>query len=292
MNLSILVVTYCSHDRIEACLRSVVRAADYARAHGGHETEVVVGDNGSSDGTLELVRERFPEVESLDMGANLGFAAAVNRCARASRGEVLWILNPDTEVPEDAVVRAAASLEAHPDAGAIGFRLVDGAGRFQLAVGLRPTLFSELARRFVQRRLERDDERVARVCDAWLARPKPIAWVAGAAMLVWRDAFDAVRGFDERYFLYFEDIDFCLRLGRSGRRVVFDPTLTITHHRGQSAAQAPGLAAREYRQSQRLFWEQHGNWLQRSVVGVYLALRSERLLCDIVAPSDDFSRGR
>ena len=107
---------------------------------------------------------------------------------------------------------------------------------------------------------------MASMIDRVYSAPRVVSWVTGASMLIRREAFDAIGGFDEGFFLYFEDIDFCLRLSNAGRRVYYDPTVTVLHRRGVSARTAPERASRAYRESQILFWNKHrGRWARRAV---------------------------
>ena len=264
MKLSIIVVSYGVRDALARCLSSLLREDC---------DEIVVVDNASPDDSVELVRERFPEVILLALSENRGFSAAVNAGAARATGDALLLLNPDTELPSGALARIAESLVTRPEAGAIGFRQVDAEGTFQLSLGLRPGVLSELLRRFTQRRLDRDDRKLAAFLDRILSAPRPVPWVSAASMIIRRDAFDAVAGFDEGFFLYFEDVDFCLRLTRAGRRIYYDPTVTVLHHRGVSARAAPELASRAYRRSQLRFWEKHKGRHARRVVELYLKAR-------------------
>lgn len=271
MKISVLVVSYNCCDVLLRCLASL-------RDSGRDDLDIVVVDNASTDGTVAQVALHFPTVTLVAEPENRGFSVAVNTAARRAKGDVFLLLNPDTEMPPGGVDVLPAALTARPDAWAVGFRQVDQEGRFQLAVGPEPTLLRELMRTFVQRRLDRHDPITAWVVDRWLGRAQTVPWVAGSSLLVWRHAFDRVGGFDERFFLYFEDIDFCLRLNNAGGKVYYDPSLTILHHRGVSAGRSKTLAQRAYRESQLMFWQKHrGPWLHH-VVEQYLRLRG-------VAPS-------
>jgi GT2 family glycosyltransferase len=262
--LSVLVVSYGVRDLLRRCLASL----EPARLRG--DLEVVVADNASGDGSGAMVHAEFPGVRLLEQEENRGFAAAVNAAAQLATGDVLLLLNPDTEVPPAALPRLADALG---DASVVGFRQVDAHGRAQLANGPSPGLANELFRRFVQRRLDRGDRIVAALHDRLLSRRGEVAWVAGSSMLVRRAAFDQVGGFDEGFFLYFEDIDFCLRVRAAGGTVCFEPRVTVLHHRGASMATAPEAAARAYRTSQLRFWEKHhGRWARR-LVETYLRAR-------------------
>jgi hypothetical protein len=257
MKISVLVVSYGVKGLLERCLASLQEDG---------WTEVVVVDNGSPDGSAEMVRARFPWVRLIALAENRGFSAGVNLAAAAATGDALLLLNPDTVVPTGTRSGMARSLREHPQAGVLGMRQVDAYGTFQLTVGLQPGFATELLRCLVQRRLDSGDRKLAARLDRWLSSPRPIAWVTGAALLARRDAFHAVGGFDEGFFLYFEDIDFCLRVRESGRIVLYDPSVTVLHHRGASARVGSVRAAREYRRSQLRFWQKHsGPWARRAV---------------------------
>lgn len=262
MSLSAVVVSYGARDLLARCLASLAGVP-----------EIVVVDNASPDGSADLVRERFPGVRLLALPRNVGFAAAANAGARAASGDRLFFLNPDVEAPPGAADRVAAILDGLPGAVAAGFRQIDADGRFQLSLGPTPGFAAEFARRVLQRRLDRGDRRLGALLDRLLARPRVVPWVSGATLLVRRDAFERVGGFDERFFLYFEDIDLCLRLRAAGGRVYYLPSPTFVHHRGRSAATARALAERAYRESQLQFWEKHrGPWARRTVYA-WLRLR-------------------
>jgi N-acetylglucosaminyl-diphospho-decaprenol L-rhamnosyltransferase len=259
VSTSILIVSYNTRELSLRCIGSLPP-----------EAEVIVFDNASSDGSAAAIRSSFPEVRVIESPANLGFSVGVNRSAALATQDKLLILNPDTELPSGTLARMEAALDrSDPHVWAMGFRQVDANGLFQLAVGPRPTLFAELLRRWVQRRLDRRNRLVARLIDGWLSRRRRVPWVAASALLVRRGAFDRVNGFDERFFLFFEDIDFCLRLGAAGGCVVYEPGVTLIHHRGASARQAEGAARRAYRQSQLYFCEKHRSRLALRLIALY-----------------------
>ncbi len=260
--ISIIVVSYNVAARLRRCLTSVADAA-----------EIVVVDNASEDGSVQMVQREFPHVRLLARPTNEGFSTAVNRGARHSSQPLLLVLNPDTELSPLLLNQMEETMAARDDVWAMGFRQVDDAGRFQLSFGPPPSLALELVRRTVQRRLDAGGDLLGPLLSRIFSRPMPMPWVSGAALLVRRSAFSAVGGFDERFFLYFEDIDFCLRLWRAGGKVLYDPSLVIRHSRGASADTARGLAQRAYRESQLYFWQKHRGAMVRALVWSYLRLR-------------------
>lgn len=185
------------------------------------------------------------------------------------------MLNPDTEPSPTLAEEMVAALE-ESGAAAVGVRQVDGTGFYQLACGPGPSLWADLLRKVVQLRLDRRDQRVAAWLQSLLRRPRDVPWVAGSCLMVRRDAFTAVGGFDDGFFLYFEDIDFCLRLRAEGMRVRYDPRVTLVHHRGVSAASNIAVAERAYRRSQLRFWGKHRGRTVRWLVSCYVYIRAAR----------------
>ncbi len=244
--LSVVVVSYNVAPLLRKCLESLSDA-----------DEIVVVDNASWDGSVHLVRDEFPSVRVIALDRNCGFSAAVNIGAGASTAPFILLLNPDAEVFPGAIDAMLRQMKGRPNAAAIGCRQVDEGGDFQLTVGPPPSLLLELVRMVLQRRLDGGDRRLGRGLDRLLSRSRIVPWVSGSCLLVRREAFEAVGGFDERFFLFFEDIDFCLRLRKRGGRIYYIPSITVLHRRGRSAARDPGLAARAYRESQLWFWEKH-----------------------------------
>jgi GT2 family glycosyltransferase len=193
-----------------------------------------VVDNASTDGSPDLVRDRVAEhgqLELVEMGRNAGYAAAVNAGATRVPGRDLLLLNPDIRLDEPGPARELARvLDAHPKVGVAAPRLVgeDGqpqatARRFPSAAALLGTLPRLGGLGPVRRGLERYHEPSA------ARRATVVDWVLGAAMLIRRRAFDEVGGWDERFFLYVEDVDFCRRLRRVGWEVAYVPEAELTH---------------------------------------------------------------
>lgn len=261
-SVTVIVVSYNVCEHLERCLASLDGAE-----------RIVVVDNHSSDGSADMVRERFAGTDLVVHEENRGFSAAVNAGAARADTDLILLLNPDATLPAAGIDAMRAAMAARPKAWAVGFRQVDSAGHFQLAVGPPPSLVLEVVRRVVQRGLDRGSTTLATWLDRALGRSLRVPWVAGSSLLVRRDAFEQVGGFDERFFLYFEDIDFCLRLRHAGGEVWYEPSVTVVHDRGVSAASSNGLARQAYRQSQLWFWEKHRGSAVRAIIHAYQRLR-------------------
>jgi GT2 family glycosyltransferase len=213
-------------------------------------------DNASTDESVRAARE-WPGVQVLESPTNRGFAAANNAGIRRSVGKTLLLLNPDTIVPPAAIDRLVTELGNHPDAGAIGPRLIDANGRAELSFGSMIAPLAELKQRRLMQGLERGDPAVRSQVDAMTRQEQWPDWVSGACLLVRRRDAEAVGLLDERYVMYTEDVDFCAALRARGRRVLFTPAVEVVHLRGRSAATAPDATRAAYRRSHLAFYQKH-----------------------------------
>lgn len=251
MTLSIIIVTYNSRGHIDRCLESLVQHAPSV-SH-----EIIVVDNASSDGTAAAVRERWPAVRVIDAGANVGFARANNLGVRNASGELLLFLNPDTQVTRQALDRLLAVFDRQPEAAVAGPRLVDGEGRSELSFGSMIAPFAELRQKLLVKGSQRGVPLLRSYVERITRRPREVDWVSGACMLVRRRDAEAAGLFDERYFMYGEDVDFCAAVRARGRKIVFTPDAEVVHARGASAASALLATAAAYRRSQLAFYAKH-----------------------------------
>ena len=264
--LSIIIVTYNSASQIDGCLASL--SANPSSVD--HETLIV--DNASPDETAAAVRQRWPGVRVIEAGANVGFARANNVGIRQTVGELVLLLNPDTVVPAGAIDTLVASLDARPDAAAVGPRLVDAAGRAELSFGAMIAPLAELRQKLLVAGNDRGAPLVGAYVDRMTRRAREVDWVSGACLLVRRADAEAVGLIDERYFMYAEDVDFCAALRARGRKVLFTPGALVVHLRGRSVASMPRATEMAYRRSQLAFYaKHHPGWVP--FLRAYLKLR-------------------
>lgn len=248
--LSIVIVSYNTRALLAACLASLHDPPP----HTTHE--IVVVDNGSHDGSVEAARA-YPGVRVIEVGANLGFAAANNRGIRVSRGANVLLLNSDTRVPPGAVDRLMAVLDRHPEAAVVGPRLVNDRGHIELSFGAMISPVAEWRQRRLIRRLAAGDAAAIAHVKALTNREQWPDWVTGACLLVRRSAAEAAGLLDERFFMYTEDVDFCATIRAQGGRILFTPDVEVIHLRGQSAATAARETHEAYRRSQLAFYRKH-----------------------------------
>jgi len=249
--LTIVIVTFNSSRDIGICLDASGRAAS-ATPH-----EIVVVDNASTDGTPALVRARWPAVSVIDADKNLGFARANNLGIRATRGELVLLLNPDTVPAAGAIDTLVRMLDSDPRAAIAGPRIVRPDGRAELSFGSMIGPIAEVRQKLLTRGSEQRWPVIATLVERWCRRPSYPDWVSGACLLVRRADLERAGLLDERFFLYTEDVDLCAAVRAAGRLVRFSPEAEVTHARGASRSSARGPAEQAYRRSQIAFYEKH-----------------------------------
>jgi len=231
MTLSIVIVNWNVCGLLRECLRSIHAQVKLDRT----EWELFVVDNNSSDDSVDMIRREYPSVQLIVNQSNVGFGAANNQAYRRTRGRYILLLNPDTVLRNSAIDTLLSRMEAGPDIAALGCRLVSPDGSFQgYSLGDQPT-FANLCFHFLF---------LNRIVPPFLqpsklyARRDPnierdIGWISGACLLLRTSALGE-QLFDERFFMYCEDIEVCRRLAAAGWRVVYSPAAEVIHYDGAS----------------------------------------------------------
>ncbi|NLO06737.1 MAG: glycosyltransferase family 2 protein [candidate division WS1 bacterium] len=233
-DLSLCIVSYNCKELLVECLRSIFEHV------AGLEVEVIVADNASSDGTVEMLRADFPRVRLLAFEDNRGFAAGTNAAMAAAGGEVLMMLNPDTTLREGAVQQLVAFLGERPEAGAVGPAIFDPEGGLQMTCHLFPTLWQTLIRQLGLHRAFPASRTFGAYDMTWWdhSQPRRVDWLSGACIAVRRDVWERVGGLDEGFFMYAEDVDWCYRLAQAEFERWYLPGAEIVHHEAGSWADA------------------------------------------------------
>jgi GT2 family glycosyltransferase len=249
-SLAIIIVTYNSMTEIDACLESLV----------GHTapfpTTITVVDNQSADGTAAHVRKAWPMVQVIDAGGNVGFSKANNLGIRATDSEYVLLLNPDTVSPPGAIQTLVRGLAAHQDAAIAGARMLNERGFPELSWGPPITPWNELTQKVLSGLYHRKVRSIVRKIDKLSRAAREVAWVSGASMVIRRADLLDVGLLDERFFMYTEDVDLCVRMNQRGRKVLYVAGAELLHHRGRSAARNPELERRR-QQSHVAYYEKH-----------------------------------
>lgn len=219
----VIVVSYNTRDMTLACLdRFQPEAA-------GRSIRTIVVDNASSDGTLEAIKARYPDVVCIRSEFNLGFGGGNNLAMRSARENVLILLNADALASAETLANLAARMQEEPQIGALSPRLVCPDGSPQpYAYGDVPTLG------YIFRRGARSLLGFGPMHDWSVTEPVETDWVSGACLCLRREALERVGLFDERFFMYFEDVDLCMRIHKDGWRIVYDPRFEVVHVGGAS----------------------------------------------------------
>jgi hypothetical protein len=235
MKVSIVIVSWNVKSYLIDCIESILR---YPAAC---TVEIIVVDNASTDGTAEAVREKFPSVCVIANAENTGFARANNQGAAAATGEYLFILNPDTLLPADTLDTLVAFMDRAPDIAMCGPRVLNDDRTIQRSVRGFPTWSAAFGRYTILKYLGLFKASLER----WRCRrfdyntQADVEQLIGAALLIRRTVFERLGGFDERFFMYYEEVDLCRRLKEQGLRVVYTPCAELIHLGGKSAKQIP-----------------------------------------------------
>jgi len=277
MDLSIVIVAFRGykelHQTIEAIFKSQIT----------YSFEVIVVDNGSGDGTADMVERDFPQSRypnlKLLRNINNGFAKGNNLGVKNSSGKYVLLLNPDTSVYVDALQKCMDYITAHDDIGALGCKLIKGDGTLDLAARRSfPNPLNAFARFTGLQKLFPKSKTFGSYNLTYISDTETmdVDSLVGAFMLMPRDIFDKVGMLDEEYFMYGEDIDLCYKIKEAGYRVIYYPEAITYHFKGASSRKTPYKMLYRFHQSMWIFYRKHYrqkypfllNWLV--YVGIWL----------------------
>lgn len=276
-DISIIIVNYNVKELLEQCILSIFAASKNLKV------EVIVVDNNSFDGSVDFLKEKFPSshcVKIISLDRNLGFAKANNVGAKAASGEYLLILNPDTILQEDTIEKTLAFYKKDPSVGAVTCKLILPSGKLDLAcrrsfptpsvalyriLGLS-RLFPK-SKIFGKYNLTYLNENIACEVDA----------IAGAFMLIKKENYDKIGGFDEDYFMYGEDLDLCFRIKKFGYKIYYNPETSIVHYKGESTKKSSLSYVNNFYGAMQIFVRKnlHTNfWLLDFIIKISILYRA------------------
>jgi hypothetical protein len=286
MKLSIIIVCWNDLEVVVECLKSV-----YSET-GAIDFEVIVSDNGSTDGSPEYIRQHFPKVRLIENRANLAYAQGNNVGIRVAQGEYVLLLNPDTVIHDRALEKLVSYAEGHPEAAAFGCRVLNPDGSFQDPGRPLPTVRGQLVAALCMRWLGRLSTRFeSDLYPGWDGHSeRQIGVQCGCCLLVRSDVLKALGGFDESFFYHKDEVDLCRRIWNSGRCILFYPKAEITHLGGQSVGRFPIRFAIEAQRSLYRYFHKHygirGLVRVRQVTLLHFYVRwIGYRLCNLVKPS-------
>lgn len=253
LDLSITICSWNTQDDLRHCLQSLERERTEA------SIEVIVWDNASQDHSAEMVEKEFPWVRLIRSPENVGFSAGHNRAAQCARGRLLLVLNSDTFVHPGALKKIIDYMKEHPTVAILGPKLLNPDGTLQYSCRKFPTPMAALFRNTPLGKLfPRNPFLRDYLMQDWSHDEiREVDWVSGAAMCFQREAWEKLKGFDEQFFMYMEDVDICYRAWKEGMRVVYFPDAVVTHAIGRSTDLVANKMIREFHKSMLLFYKKN-----------------------------------
>lgn len=277
LEVTIAIINHNTRDLLRTCLGSVLQAPPLA------SYEIIVVDNASTDGSVNMMKDEFPDIHLLENAGNLGYAAAANQALRTSRAKFVLVLNTDIELDRDAIDILLEHAEKHDDLAIGGPLLLNSDGSIQLSGRRFPSFIDAAMHAFLGVIWPKNPFSVRYTMADWDRQNDTVVdWVSGAAMLIRRRAAEDVGLFDERYFMYVEDMDLCYRLWQNEWKVYFCPDSKMVHHIAQTSKQSSAKMIIEFQRSLYRFFDKTYSgtgkrWL-KPVVAVGLVVRAGGLL--------------
>lgn len=264
MDISVILVSWNVRDHVRNCLQSILdqtKDIDY---------EVIVVDNDSHDGTVEMIREEFPWVKVIASDTNLGFGKANNRGAEIATGDIVFVLNDDTILTENSLKIVYDKVMQEQEIGVLGYHLTNPDGSHQDSVRRYPQLLDQV---LILLKLHNFFPRIAPIRryfaqDFDYTKEQDVDQVMGACMVMRKEVFDKAGGFDERFFVWFEEVDLQKRiLEEQGLRIVYSPITEMIHVKGASFSQLMSLNSQKlFNRSMRQYFAKHNGLLRTAVL--------------------------
>lgn len=247
MDLSVIIVNYNTKDLLQKCLESVFASQT------NFQFEVIVSDNGSTDESVEMVRNNFPQVRMIENNANLGFSGGNNVALRKVSGRYFLLLNSDTEVRKDTLDLSVKYMDEHPEVGVMGCKVLLPDGNLHEASRRRfPDPANAFLRLFGLRKFSNYNYQ-----NIPADREMEVDSVVGAYLLIRKSVTDEVGLLDEEFFMYGEDLDWCWRVKAAGYKVMYYPGTEITHFLYGSSQAVAFRSVRWAHEAMKIFYRKH-----------------------------------
>lgn len=254
IDLSIIIVNYNVKDLLRKCLNSIF---DFQK---DLSFEVLVIDNNSEDRSTRMLKEDFGQVKLLENKRNVGFSVACNQGIKKSRGRYILLLNPDTEFTSGGINKIVEFMDAHPQVGVCGPKMIDSEGRVHFSCRSFPSYLTAISssQSILNRLFPRNPlSRKYLLKDQNRSQERKVDWVSGSCLMTKRGVFEKIGLLDERFFMYVEDVDFCYRAKNAGFSVYYFPNVEIIHHIGKSTEKRKLKMLVEHHRSMYYFYRKH-----------------------------------
>ena len=266
IGVSIIIVSWNVRDLLDKCLASLCKAQS---ERDSPLIEIIVVDSASEDGSMDMVRRKYPQALILPQKENIGFTRGNNIGLAHARAPYFLLLNPDTELGDDALLQMLDYMDQHPDVGILGPRTLNTDGSHQSTRRRFPTLMTGLFESaWLSAYAPASVETRYRMLDTADDAILEADWVQGSAMMVRRELYAAIGGLDEGFVMYSEELDWCKRAKAAGWKVVYHGQALITHHGGKSSQQAAAFQQIQFHTSKLRYFRKHHGY------GHYLLLRA------------------
>jgi len=271
MPLSIIVVNFNTKDLLRDCLITVFKSL--ATSFPG-EYELIVVDNGSNDNSPQMIKKEFPQVNLIENKENVGFGRANNQAIKRAKGDYILLLNSDTIVSPNSIVMVVRWLRSHPEVGVVGCRLLNKDSTIQPSAGFFPNIL----RLFLWATFIDDLPGAWSIIKpyhvtqrAFYQKEREVDWVTGAFFMLRKEILERVGLFDEKMFMYVEEMELCYRIKKRGFKIYFTPVASAIHLKGGSQKDKNLAIVEEYR-GLRYFFKKHKPQWQRPLLGLILRL--------------------
>ena len=267
-DISIIIVSWNVAELLKACLQSIAESP-----LGKYTIETIVVDSASTDDSVQMVRDQFPQVKLLLQAENVGFSHCNNVGLQAATGRYVFLLNPDTEIVSDALAQMIGYMDANPTVGILGPHTLNTDGTTQstrrrfpsLALGfIESTWLQNFAPQHMLDHYYATDVADDSVSD--------VDWVQGSALLARREVYTQIGGLDESYVMYSEEMDWCKRAKTAGWRVIYFGKADIVHHGGKSSEQVTARKHIHFQESKLRYFRKFHGWLPAQGLRVFLLL--------------------
>lgn len=267
VELSIIIPSYNTRELLKDCLSSIYQGTKVS-------FEIIIVDNGSKDESPAMVRENFPKVKLIENKINFGFARAVNQGLEKAMGGYLLLLNSDTVIGEEVIDKMVSFLKDNVSVGVVGCQLKSPDGEIQPSGGYLP----DLARVFFWMSFIDDLPVLKKILKPYhvqdknfYSRQQELDWVTGAFFATRREVFEKVGLFDEKMFMYVEEVDWCARAKRAGYKIIFNPSVSVIHYKGASTKRGRAGILEEY-QGLKHYFKKHKSPWQFPILRLFLKL--------------------
>ncbi|MDB9522394.1 glycosyltransferase family 2 protein [Dolichospermum circinale CS-1225] len=264
-SISIILVNYNGADVLIDCLNSLEKFIPQDNC------EIIVVDNNSQDNSVDILNDKFPHIKLIKLPKNVGFGSGNNAGAKVAKGEFIFLLNTDTILESNILPHLIELMSENPDVGIIGPKLLFPDKSFQISFSPEISIKGEFTARKLHKNAENKNK--LHIIEEDFQDIKEVDIVVGAAFFIRADLFNLLGGFDEKFFMYFEESDLCQRVRNKGYKVLYTPHVSLIHIRGYSVKKISNKMAVEYRRSQIYYYHKHRPMWEILLLRIYLLFK-------------------